>query len=263
MKRSNIVAVNEPGASASKPAQPCVVVSQPMYFPWVGMLEQVRLCNVFVDYNDVQYSKGSFVNRVQIKTASGVQWMTVPLDGAKLGQLIRDVGIDQNRNWQRSHLDLLRNAYAKAPFCGDMLDLVSRVFDYRPRCLGELAFASLQALLNYYPAVGVGCRFADSSTLGIGGASTSRVIDICALFDARSYVTGHGARHYLDHEAFELRGIDVEYVDYGLRPYPQLHGTFTPFVSTLDLIANCGKAGDSYIGGASVPWRKFLARYRG
>ena len=46
-----------------------VVISQPMLFPWVGMFEQIRLADVYVHYTDVQFSKGSFVNRVQIKTA--------------------------------------------------------------------------------------------------------------------------------------------------------------------------------------------------
>jgi hypothetical protein len=257
-----MVAVDDGGANMRRPARPCVAISQSMYFPWAGILEQVRLCDVFVDYNDVQFSKGSFFNRVQIKASTGAQWLTVPLKSVKLGQIIRETEIDQAKNWQRSHLDQLKNAYVKAPFCRDMLELVTEVFDIRFRYLGELAHASLQALLAYFPAIAAGCRFVDSSTLGVGGASTARVIDICALFSARSYLTGHGARHYLDHEAFEGRGIDVEYMDYGMRPYPQLHGAFTPFVSTLDLIANCGSSGETYLSGTLVPWREFLARYQ-
>ena len=48
-----------------------VVISQPMLFPWVGMLEQIMLADVFVHYADVQFSKGSFTNRVQIKDSTG------------------------------------------------------------------------------------------------------------------------------------------------------------------------------------------------
>ena len=38
-----------------------VVISQPMYFPWVGMLEQMRLADVFVHLDDAQFSKGGFL----------------------------------------------------------------------------------------------------------------------------------------------------------------------------------------------------------
>ena len=65
-----------------------VVVSQPMFFPWVGMFEQIRLADAYVHYTDVQFSKGSFVNRVQIKTADGFRWLTVPLKNVALGQNI-------------------------------------------------------------------------------------------------------------------------------------------------------------------------------
>ena len=41
-----------------------VVITQPMLFPWVGLLEQIMLADVLVNYADVQFSKGSFTNRV-------------------------------------------------------------------------------------------------------------------------------------------------------------------------------------------------------
>ncbi len=60
-------------------ARPVVVISQPMLFPWAGMFEQIRLADVYVHYPDVQFSKGSFTNRVQVKTAGGSRWLTLPL----------------------------------------------------------------------------------------------------------------------------------------------------------------------------------------
>ena len=50
-----------------------LVVSQPMFLPWVGLFEQVRLADVFIHYDDVQLPQGgNFMSRVQLKTASGV-----------------------------------------------------------------------------------------------------------------------------------------------------------------------------------------------
>ena len=59
-----------------------VVITQPMYFPWIGMLEQMRLADHFVSYAGAAFSKGGFTNRVQVKTANGVHWLTVPLRDA-------------------------------------------------------------------------------------------------------------------------------------------------------------------------------------
>src|SRR5436190_13002705 len=91
-----------------------VVISQPMLFPWVGMVEQASLADVFVHYDDVQYSKGSFTNRVQVKTAAGSTWMTVPLLGVRLGDLISDLVADDARDWRGAHHRLLASALADA-----------------------------------------------------------------------------------------------------------------------------------------------------
>jgi len=53
-----------------------IVISQSMYFPWVGLLEQIRLAEFFVHYDDVQLTR-VFTNRVQVKTAQGSKWITV------------------------------------------------------------------------------------------------------------------------------------------------------------------------------------------
>ena len=73
-----------------------------------------------------------------------------------------------------------------------------------------------------------------------------------------TYITGHGAARYLDHSLFLESGIDVQYMEYHKTPYPQLHGAFTPYVTSLDLVANCGSDGIHYIRSGTVGWKEFL-----
>ncbi len=234
-----------------------VVISQPMFFPWVGMYEQIRLAEVYVNYADVQFSKGSFTNRVQIKTAAGSKWLTLPLADLRLGQRIDEVRIDNRKDWRQSHRDLLRQSYRDAPFCADMLVLVDEVYGRPSDSLAEITQASLMAGCRYF-GLEAGKTFLDVRDMGIGGESSQRVFDVVRKLQGTCYITGHGARHYLDHALFERAGISVEYMNYRKLPYPQLHGAFTPFVSILDLIANEGRAGLARIVSPSVDWREFL-----
>ena len=228
-----------------------------MYFPWPGFLEQIALCDTFVNYTDVQYSRGSFSNRVQIKTQKGVRWLTVPLRNKHLGQRIDEVHIEMNKDWRRSQRDQLLQAYSDAPYLSEMLDIIDAVFSSSYDCLADIAVASTMALVEYF-GLEHGRTFRGSTELGIAGSGTQRVFDICSLLGAATYLTGHGARNYLDHEHFEARGIDVRYMDYGLAEWPQRHGSHTPYVSALDLVANCGRAGARMLGGRATPWREFL-----
>ena len=239
--------------ASSTDARRVVVISQPMFFPWVGMLEQVRLADVYVHYDDVQFSKGSFTNRVQVKTARGSQWMTIPLEGLHLGQKISEVRTRESEPWRRRHLDLLADAYADAPFVDEMLTLARAVLDLPTDNLCDLVMASLGSLADYFE-IGPRPLVIRSSALAIGGRSSSRVLDVVRHFGGNVYVSGAGGRSYLDHPAFAAAGVQVESMSDEKRPYPQPHGGFTPFVSGLDLVANVGRAGRALIASGATPW---------
>lgn len=232
-----------------------IVISQSMYFPWVGMLEQVRLADIFVHYDDVQFSKGSLTNRVQVKAASGTTaWMTVPLLGLRLGQRIDEVRPQAPARWTRAHLAQLEASFTSAPYAADALALARDVLTVEHRTLAGLARASLLALAAYF-GLDRHCRFIDSVDLGIGGSGSQRVLDIVAALGGTRYITGHGAWRYLDHAGFDAAGIRVAYMDYRRVPYPQSHGAFTPFVTGLDLVAHQGPAGIDRIVSQAIDWK--------
>ncbi len=231
-----------------------LVISQPMYFPWVGMLEQMRLADVFVYLDDAQFSKGGFFNRVQIKTERGTPWLTVPLAENKLGQSLSETQ-PASHDWRRKHLATLRQAYARAPYLEEMMDLVESVFDQDINSLARLSVVSMESLADFFEITPAEMQW--SSRMDVKGTGSNRVLALCQEAGAERYITGHGAGDYLDHEIFEKAGITVEYMDYEKREYPQLHGAFTPFVSALDLLANCGQSGRDVIAPQTVCWKDF------
>lgn len=233
-----------------------IVISQSMYFPWVGLLEQVKLADVFVHYDDVQLTRG-FYNRVQVKTEKGSRWITVPLKDHHRGQKIDETLVDDRVDWRQQHRDILRQAYLKAPFRDEMLSLVDSVFNLSIYTLADVSRASILSLAGYFE-VDSNCTFLNSHDLDVNGSSSQRLHDIVRILGGDVYVTGHGARNYLDHKLFEMSGISVCYMKYQCKPYPQLYGPFTPHVTGLDLIANCGKGGASVIDPSTIDWKEFL-----
>jgi hypothetical protein len=236
-----------------------IVISQPMFFPWIGMLEQIRLADVFIYYDDVQFSKGSFTNRVQIKAPQGIKWLTVPIN-VKLGENINQIQISSQDSWKVSHISLLNQAYARTSLSSEMHDMVNKVYQASFDNISDLAIASMEALYKYF-SLGTGTHFAKSSELNIKGKGSQRVLDIVKFFDGDVYITGHGAKHYLDHHLFEDNKVRVEYMNYKKKTYSQLYDGFTPFVSALDLVANLGKEGRAIIDSKTLYWKNFLEQY--
>jgi hypothetical protein len=233
-----------------------VVVSQPMFLPWIGIFEQIRAADIFVHYDDVQFPQGrSFSSRVQVKSERGSRWLTVPVrrDGK---QIIKDVRIDQSKAWKASHLGLLYQSYRKAKFANLAMALVESIYTYDGDLLSEFCIFGIEKIAN---SLGLNCKFSLSSTYSFTSSSSQKLLDIVRVEHGDAYITGHGARNYLDHELFESYGINVEYIDYVLREYPQLHGNFTPYVSIIDLIANMGEKASDYITVRTINWREFIS----
>mgnify|MGYP000100121783 FL=1 len=234
-----------------------VVISQPMYFPWVGMLEQMRMADVYVHLDDAQFSKGGFFNRVQVKTGQGTSWLTVPLAENKLGQPLNEIR-PAAHDWRRKHLATLNQAYAAAPHSEAAVALMESVLEAEHDSLASLSAASMEALADYFGILPAVIQWA--SRMDQSGTGTERVLAICRALGAERYISGHGGRAYLDHAAFDAEGIRVEYVEYKKKKYPQLHGAFTPHVSALDLVANAGPDGLEVIASGSVYWKNFPSR---
>jgi hypothetical protein len=235
-----------------------VVVSQPMFLPWIGLFEQVRLADVFFHYDDVQLPQGrSFMARVQVKTANGVIWLTAPLDRKRSGKLISEVMLANEEDWRSRHLKTIQHAYARAPHFQSMFDLVQRIYEFPTDSLAEFNIHATETIARW---LGFPAEFRRSSVSGIGGSSTQRLVDLCRCAGATIYVTGLGALKYLEHERFEEQGIEVRYMDYKLTPYPQQHGEFTPYVSILDAIANVGEHARDLVASPSIHWKEAIKK---
>jgi len=237
-----------------------VVISQPMYFPWYGHLEQIKHCDIYVFYDDVQFSRG-FFNRVQLKAGDSQRWMTVPLEGGESRKPINQHQPSGSEDWISSHKNLFRQLYEEHPFYANAMNLLEATLHSHNSqdSLARLSEHSTRALAKTFE-LNHTC-FMRSSDLNIGGKGSQRLVDICKHLGATEYITGHGASKYMDHSLFEESGISVSYISYGKSPYPQHSGhTFIPYVSSLDCIANCGHNSYNYLSGSLVSWKEFLGK---
>jgi hypothetical protein len=226
-----------------------------MYFPWIGIFEQMSLADVFVHYDDVQYPQGrSFISRVKIAKSPETMWLTVPIkkqDKVKINQTT----IDYTQPWQAKHLKSLAHLYAKAPFRDEALSLVEEVFRFKDVYLACLNIRAVETVAEYFS---IKTNTLRSSSLSVLGASSDRLINIVKATSGSEYITGHGAKNYLQHEQFEEHGISVEYMNYENKVYQQWDNTFISHMSILDLIAYKGHSGIECLVSKTIHWREFI-----
>jgi hypothetical protein len=216
-----------------------VVVLQPSYLPWLGYFDQLYKSDVFVVYDDVQYDKHGWRNRNRIKTAQGPQWLTVPVLTHHQGKpMNREVRISPGDPWRRKHLQALRLHYGKAAAFAEVFPRLEGWLATEWEWLCDLNLAGLRLICEL---LGIRCDIRLSSSLGIGGARTERLVRICQALGADAYLSGDAARDYLDPSAFTAAGIRLEYHGYHHPTYGQLHGEFVSHLSAVDLLMNHGR----------------------
>ncbi len=233
-----------------------VVISQPMFFPWVGFFEQLQLADRYVIYDTAAFSKGSFTNRVQIPVVGETcKWLTLPLVKFPLGTPIQSLQLRPEVEWMPRHQAFLEQVYQKAPFKKDMLALVQEVYAQSTAFAMPLILKSMQVVCDYYD-LAFQPLYASELLLETVADKSGKVLQMVQACKGTVYITGSGALNYLDHQRFEEQQIQVRYMDYAKKAYPQLTtDTFNPYVSILDLIANVGPEGKAFFAPKTIDWK--------
>ena len=213
-------------------------VLQPGYLPWLGFFDQMRRCDIFICYDDVQYDKHGWRNRNRIKSPKGPHWLTVPVRHKGLGwPKIKEIEIDNQTGWARKHVGTIRQFYAEAPYVNQYLPMLEELLMKPWVLLVDLDLAVIEMMSGW---LGLKGRVVRSSSLGIEGAQSERLYKLCKHFGVNRYLSGDSARNYLDLDLFERNNVSVIWQQYQHPVYPQQHGEFVPYLSALDLVLNCG-----------------------
>jgi hypothetical protein len=204
----------------------------------LGYIDKIDQADCFVLLDDVQFKKNEWQNRNRIKTASGWQWLTVPVL-QHFPQRISEVRINNAVAWSRKHLQALISNYARAPFFAIHRPFFAEVYARQWTCLADLN----ESILRYIVEVlGIQTPLVLASSLALPDCdqATDRLIALSQALGADTYLSGVGGRDYLDLGRFEAAGLQVCFQAFQCAGYPQRFGVFEPNLSVVDLVFNCG-----------------------
>jgi hypothetical protein len=238
-----------------------VAAHQPSYLPWLGYLDKLAKSDLFVVMDDLQYEAQNFQNRQRVKLHSGAAWLTVPLERGAQTDLICDKRIDNSGNpkqhWQRRTWLTIEMNYRRAPHFDRYAEELKEVYTRPWTSLVELDMALLDMARTW---LGIKVPIVRSSSLGLTGQKTDRLIDLCKKVGARAYLSGSGgSQDYLDVEQMGRSGIGVIWQHFDHPRYPQRFQErgFVSHLAFLDLIFNCGEQSRDVLFDRSHPLRAF------
>lgn len=215
-----------------------VVIHQPNFLPYLGFFEQINEADIYVAYDDVQFTENEFQNRNSVKSQKGKDNLTLPvLKKGRLGQLINQVEISDPK-FSKKIINKLESCYRRAPCWGEVLEPVSDVLNQGAERMVDVNLPLLHLVCN---KLGLEYEYYLSSDLAIEyEGRLDRVFNIMAAVGAQTLVAGPGAATYMNSEDFKARGLRLEICTFEPIPYPQLHGEFIPYLSIVDYLMNVG-----------------------
>jgi len=224
-----------------------VAMLQSNYIPWKGVFDLIHKADVFVFYDDVQFTKRDWRSRNKIPTANGDVWLTVPvLTGGKREQLVCDTMIDTDVNWQQKHYKTLTMNYAKAPFIKDCTRLLQDF--YLEKRWNNLSEMNIYMTKYICKTLGIETDFINSKELSATGSKDGeKVIKICKVLGCDHFINGPASKAFMDEEKFANAGVTLEYMEYNYPEYRQLYRPFNHHVSILDLLFMTGPDAPDYI----------------
>ena len=219
-----------------------VAIHQPNYLPWLGYFAKIARADRFIFLDDVQFSKGSYTNRVQVLSAKGPRWLSVPVE-VHLGDPIAKVM--PRPGWARSHADMLRNEYRQAAHFKAAWPELEAMLRAAPEA--DLAAVNIHLVMALAGRLGLKCVFSRSSEFSTTGAADDRLVELtAAVAPGGSYLSGKGGAKYQDPPKFAAAGLGFAYLGFSHPQYPQgemAPDGFVPGLSVADAVLHLGWAG--------------------
>ncbi len=217
-----------------------IAIHQPNFCPWVGYFAKIASADKFVFLDTAQFSKGSYQNRVKIKTPQGPQWLTANISKPVKGFVSsNNIELQKFDTWKTKHLKTIEANYSRSRNFSFFFEKLVEFYNSSDHCLlNDFNIGLIKLIcvtLNIKHVV-----FINSSSIGVHTKNDDALIDICTFEKATEYLSGEGGRAYQQDMKFHNKGIKVQYEYFEHPIYPQLWGDFVPGLSILDLMLNHG-----------------------
>jgi len=173
----------------------------------------------------------------KIKTEQGTKWLTLSVKKAPRNTAINQIELSTDTDWRQDNLHLLKQNYRNAPFYGELILEIERLYARPFHMLRDFNMASIEMLVDM---LDVRIPWVWSSSLDPVGTKNELMVNLLEKVSATHYLSGMGARDYFQPEHFAQAGIEVIWQDFIHPVYAQQFGEFVPYLSALDVLFNHG-----------------------
>lgn len=219
-----------------------IAISQSNYIPWVGYFDMIGRVDEFILQDDVQYTPKNWRNRNLIKTQSGQQWLTIPVNKSADNRINSTIVMP---GWTKKHLKAIHVNYKKAKHFDSVYPWLEEIYTKANnlKFLSAINFLFLHEIcekLTLNTKLSYSTDYFTQEELNMM-EKNEEMLKLCQKSNATDYITGPSAQVHMDLSILTKNDLPIEIMNYSdYEAYPQLFGEFIQNVTILDLLLNLG-----------------------
>jgi hypothetical protein len=211
-----------------------VAIMQPYIFPYLGYFQLFGAVDLFVVYDNIQYTKKGWINRNRMLENGQAATFTLPLASGSDYLDIRERYLASDYRPEKL-LARFTGAYRRAPYFEQTLPLLDEVLRHPDRNLFGYLDHALECTVAH---LGLGTEVRVSSTVPIDHnlKAQDKVLALCAELGASTYINPIGGVDLYSRDDFADKQIELRFLQMLPVEYPQMSPAFVPSLSIVDVL---------------------------
>lgn len=212
-------------------------IMQPYFLPYIGYWQLLNAVDKFVIYDNIQFTKKSWIRRNRILQNGKDSFITIPLNSGSdyldiTERFISDQYFDKDAD---KLLRKIRDAYRKAPYFDESMPIIEKCIQCKEKNLFTFILNSIKIISEY---LGITTEIIISSHIEMNHSlkNQERVIEICKNLSATTYINPIGGLELYDRKIFEARGVELKFIKSKTGKYEQFKNEFIPNLSIIDVM---------------------------
>ncbi len=209
-------------------------IMQPYFLPYIGYWQLINAVDVFVIYDNIQYTKKGWFNRNRFLQNGHDVLFSVPLkqDNDFLYVNKRFISPEFDK---KKLIAQFQNAYAKAPYFKNVMPLIEEIIMFKEDNLFKYILNSVKKICNH---LDIDTQIIISSHLNINNElkAEKKVLSICKALNTTTYINTIGGMELYDKGEFESNNVELKFIKPTNIEYKQFDSAFVPWLSIVDVL---------------------------
>lgn len=211
-----------------------LAIMQPYFFPYIGYFQLVSSVDVFVIYDNVQYTKKGWINRNRILQNGKEVIFSLPLKKASDYLDVRDREVSADFD-KRKFANKFSGAYRRAPQYSVVMPLIEKIIFFEGDNLFEYIHNAVKVLCAY---LCIDTKIVVSSAIDVDHSlkGEEKVLAICKALGADEYINAIGGTELYSRSNFLEEKIELIFLKSIYSEYEQFGAPFVAWLSIVDVL---------------------------